>query len=70
MQKISLRRGKLSTVMGGLKRAVTHYSHEKNIVFGWQPRFYDSIIRNETDMNNIAGYIENNVVNWKTDIFY
>ena len=70
MQNISLRRGKLSTVIGGLKRAVTHYANENNIIFGWQSRFYDSIIRNETDMKNIAGYIENNVVNWKTDKFY
>ncbi len=67
MQNISLHRGKLSTVIGGLKRAVTHYANENKIRFGWQPRFYDSIIKNNADLQNIVRYIENNVINWKSD---
>ncbi len=70
MQNISLHRGKLSTVMGGLKRAVTRYANENNICFGWQPRFYDVIIKNDEEMNRIMGYIENNVSNWKFDKLY
>ena len=69
MQNVSLHRGKLSTVMGGLKRAVTRYANENNIRFGWQPRFYDSIIKNNADLHNIVGYIENNVINWESDEF-
>ena len=69
MQNVSLHRGKLSTVMGGLKRAVTRYANENSIRFGWQPRFYDSIIKNNADLQNIIGYIDNNVINWKSDEF-
>jgi len=70
MQNVSLHRGKLSTTVGGLKRAISYYAHKNNIDFGWQPRFYDVIIKNDEEMNRIMGYIENNVSNWKFDKLY
>jgi putative transposase len=70
MQSISLRRGKLSTAMGGFKRAITSFSKEKNIDFYWQTRFHDYIIRDQQEMNNFAIYIENNPTTWENDTLY
>lgn len=70
MQSVSVRRGKLSTAMGGLKSAVTRYARANNIDFAWQTRFHDHIIRNQGEMNRIASYIENNVMAWDNDKFY
>jgi len=35
--------------------------------FGWQPRFYDRIIRNENEMNRIRQYIIDNPKMWHRD---
>ena len=70
MQNVSLHRGKLSTAIGGLKRAISRYAHENAIPFAWQPRFHDRIIRNTDEMNRIAEYIEHNVAKWSYDELY
>ena len=70
MQSVSVRRGKLSTAMGGFKRAITRFSNENKIDFAWQTRFHDHIIRSQDEMNRIACYIENNVTTWENDKFY
>ena len=57
----------LGTVIRGLKARVTRWSNQNGIPFGWQARFYDRIVRNQNELNNIAEYIENNVVNWQLD---
>lgn len=67
---ISPKRGTLSTVIRGIKSAVTKFAHESNIDFVWQTRFHDRIIRNQDEMNRIADYIEKNVDNWLVDDFY
>jgi len=38
-----------------------------NIDFQWQPRFYDHIIRNESELNRIRQYIINNSKKWNND---
>ena len=58
---------RLGTVIRGLKARVTHYANEKDIVFAWQPRFHDRIIRNQKDLNETAKYVEDNVAKWKED---
>ena len=70
MKEIALRKGKLSTIVGSMKAAVTRYANENDIYFGWQTRFHDHIIRNATEYNYISRYIENNVFNWKSDCFW
>ena len=70
MQEISHRKGPLSVVIEGLTRAVTHYANKNTLDFAWQPRFHDHIIRDNSEMNRIADYIENNVANWVDDEFY
>ena len=44
----------------------------KNIYMGkvWQRSFYDHIIRDERDYNEIWQYIENNPVKWEADKYY
>ena len=70
MQSVSAKRGKLSTMVGGYKRAITRYAHEIEMDFGWQARFHDHIVRDQEEMNRIADYIQNNVLRWKEDKFY
>lgn len=67
MQKIANHQGRLSTTIGGLKQSVTRFAHKNDIPFQWQPRFYDRIIRDQNEMNQIAEYIENNVAKWDYD---
>ena len=57
----------LGTVVRGLKARVSRWANQNNIPFGWQARFYDRVVRNLNELNNIAEYIENNVVNWHLD---
>ena len=64
MQRISNRKGQLSVVIGGIKRAITLFARENSIPFAWQTRFHDHIIRDQDELNRIAQYIEDNVVLW------
>ena len=57
----------LAIVVGGVKRSVSSFAREHKIEFGWQSRYYDRIIRNRGEGNNIANYIENNVARWNSD---
>ena len=57
----------LGTAVRGLKARVTRWANQNNIPFGWQARFYDRVVRNQNELNNIAEYIENNVINWHWD---
>ena len=69
MRQISHKRGALSVAVSGFKRAITHFAHQNSILFAWQPRFHDHIIRNLHELNKIADYIENNVARWDMDTF-
>ena len=62
--------GNLSSVVRGIKSAVTKYAIEHDIPFAWQSRYHDHIIRNQLEMNRIADYIENNPLRWESDRFY
>jgi REP element-mobilizing transposase RayT len=69
MQKIDSFKPWLSISIGGIKSATTKFTNENNIDFAWQTRFHDHIIRDQKEMNRIAGYIENNPATWNTDYF-
>ena len=60
----------LAIVVGGVKRSVSSFARKHKIEFGWQSRYYDRIIRNHGEGNNIANYIENNVARWDSDEYY
>jgi len=70
MQRRSHCCGRLSRIIGQYKSAVTKYANEHDISFAWQPRFHDHIIRNWTEMNHIAQYIQHNPMKWELDRFY
>ena len=70
MQRRSTCCGRLSRIIGQYKSAVTKYANEHDISFAWQSRFHDHIIRNWTEMNHIALYIQHNPMKWELDRFY
>ena len=70
MQRRSICCGRLSRIIGQYKSAVTKYANEQDISFAWQPRFHDHVIRNFTEMNHIAQYIQHNPEKWELDRFY
>ena len=59
--------GNMASVVAGIKSAVTRFANENNVIFAWQQRFYEHIVRHQTEMNRIAEYIEQNPYNWATD---
>lgn len=36
----------------------------------WQRNYYEHIIRNEDELNNIREYIQNNPLNWRSDDYF
>ncbi|HEX5003168.1 MAG TPA: hypothetical protein VFW78_11795 [Bacteroidia bacterium] len=59
----------LASVIRGFKGAVTTYARKNKILFDWQPRFHDHLIRNDQEFLKIKWYIINNVKNWSNDRF-
>ena len=59
----------LSAIIRGFKGITTKIICEKfsKINFTWQSRFYDRIIRNERELNNVRNYIYNNPIKWESD---
>ena len=57
----------LASIIRGFKIAVTTCARKHNIDFAWQERFYDRIIRDSNELNNVRAYIFNNPANWKDD---
>ena len=57
----------LGSVMRGFKSSVTSYTKDHNYVFGWQPRYYEHVIRNDSEYQRIANYILNNPDKWGND---
>ena len=70
MQRRSHCCGRLSRIIGQYNSAVTKYANEHDISFAWQPRFHDHIVRNFTEMNHIALYIQYNPMKWELDRFF
>ncbi len=50
----------LGSIIRAYKIAVKTYANHHHIPFAWQPRYYDRIIRNERELNNVRRYIRNN----------
>ncbi len=60
----------VSSIIGGYKSAVTKHARRLGFEFGWQPRFWDHVIRDENSHHRIAQYIINNPQKWEMDKFY
>ncbi len=71
MAAISPKPHSIPTIVGSYKAAVTRHANRLGLNFiGWQPRYYDHIIRNDKSYTNIHNYIEANPANWAKDTFY
>ena len=60
----------ISSMIGSFKSAVTKFCNENGLLFGWQSRFHDHIIRDNHEFYKIRNYINNNAANWKEDKFH
>ena len=58
----------ISSVVGSFKSAVTKQVNRLGYPNGWQPLFYDHMIRDRSDYLRISEYIINNPKKWKNDI--
>jgi REP element-mobilizing transposase RayT len=59
----------LGSIINQFKGACTRQIRKKlDSSFAWQPRFYDHIIRTETDLQNLREYIHLNPSNWQKNI--
>jgi REP element-mobilizing transposase RayT len=64
VNKFGGQRKNLASVIRGFKGSVKKYAILNNIEFEWQPRYYDRVIRDEKEYDNIRAYIYNNPDNW------
>ena len=66
-----LKPGSLQAIVHAYKASVTRWcrKHDDDI-FRWQPRFYDRIIRDERELNNVRRYIIDNPAKWTDDRHY
>jgi putative transposase len=62
-----LARDSLSNIIRQYKSRVSYEIHKIQPDFAWQPRFYERIIRDEKELNNIRNYIVNNPAKWSCD---
>ena len=61
----------LGTVIGNYKAAVSRKIHAVDpSIQVWQTRFYDHVIRDQKDYENIWTYIDENPVKWESDDYY
>ena len=62
--------GSLGAIVRAYKSAVTYAvnaaQNQRGAVL-WQRNYYDHIIRNDRELNNIRWYIRNNPLNWQLD---
>lgn len=69
-RRASLRRvpRSLGSFIAGFKASVTSRAKNELKMTGiWQRNYYDHIIRNDSELNNIRSYILNNPLNWQLD---
>lgn len=60
--------GSLGAIIGQFKSVCTKRIHDAGTTdFGWQPRFYDHIIRDEESFDRIRQYISDNPLKWESD---
>jgi REP element-mobilizing transposase RayT len=60
----------LSSIVGAYKSAVTKHANRLGLEHGWQAKFYDRIIRSDTEYQRISTYIETNPAHWSEDEFF
>jgi putative transposase len=66
IKKFGPQSNNLAAVIRGFKGTVKSYADKNNIDFSWQPRYYDVIIRSESEYFNCKNYITDNVIKFHT----
>ncbi len=54
----------LASILRGYKSSITKHSETNDIEFCWQPRYYDRVIRDQKEYQNIKNYIRDNPDQW------
>lgn len=59
----------LGSIVGQFKSACTRRVREETGLraFGWQPRFYDHVIRSQRSLDKIRAYIRDNPLKWELE---
>jgi len=60
----------ISSIVGSYKSAVTKHARRLGYEMGWQSRFHDHLIRDNSEYQRIKQYIRDNPVKWTEDTFY
>ena len=61
---ITPKAGSVSAIIRSYKSAVTKEAKQSNLPFQWQPRFHDSIIKDQRGLDAVKNYILKNPKNW------
>ena len=67
LSEVHPRPGSLGAVVGPLKSAVSRWCRSQQLVFGWEARFHDRIIRGRNSLKAVREYIRDNPKNWDKD---
>jgi REP element-mobilizing transposase RayT len=63
-------KGSIPTIVRAYKSAVTYAVNGAQNMRGtvlWQKNYYEHVVRNDRELNNIGWYIANNPLNWQLD---
>ncbi len=61
----------LGNIIGAFKAGVSREIHKSGTdIIIWQNRFYDHVIKNQDDYENVWTYIDENPVKWEDDEYY
>ena len=61
-------RRSLSTIIQNFKAEVKRrIRRNTQVYFAWQRNYYERVIRNEIELNQVRQYIQDNPLNWETD---
>jgi REP element-mobilizing transposase RayT len=63
----TLASGSLGAIVNQFKGACTKRIRGIDIDFGWQPRFWDHVIRGDESLDRIREYIAGNPLKWETE---
>lgn len=60
--------GSIGSIIRSYKSAVTRWCNKNNQQnFQWQRNYYERVVRNENELNQIREYIQNNPLKWELD---
>ncbi len=60
----------LASIVRGFKIGVTKFARQNDILFKWQARFHDRVIRDSEEHERIRQYVRTNPQRWHTDSLY